>query len=141
MESNITENFSEGTKNIINFITEKAQKLKLQDSILYYNYPFFRDDEGELIQSEILIISRYGIFIIWVVEEVKINYDSILEINETIEQLKIVIESKLMINRTLREFKKNISDYIIITHIYIPLLEDDVIFDYTLFRNEYSLVE
>lgn len=140
MESIITNKESEISKEIIDTLREKSKDLQLQDSVLYYNYPFFLDDEGELIESKILIISKYGIFIIWIIDEVEIDYDSVLEINDTIEQLSYTIQSKLMINRTLRKFKKEIVEYVASPFIYAPLLRNDFPSDYQVFRNEETLI-
>lgn len=139
MECIITSELDEITKNIINFLNEKSNILQLEDSILYHNYPFFLDEEGENIPSEILIISKYGIFIIWIVRDVKIDPDSILEVNDVIEQLMFVIQSKLMINRTLRRFKINTPEYITTPRIYAPILDAGINFKYPVYRNEEQL--
>ena len=140
MESIITNKESEMSKEIINKLREKSEYLHLLNSVLYYNYPFFLDDEGELIESKILIISKYGIFIIWVIDELEIDNDSVLEINETIEQLTYTIQSKLMINRTLRKFNKEVVEYVTSPIIYAPLLRNNIPSEYSIFRNEETLI-
>ncbi len=141
VETIISRKESEIAKEIIDKLREKSEYLHLQDSILYYNYPFFLDDEGELIESKILIISKYGILIIWVIDEVEIDNDSVLETNETIEQLTYTIQSKLLVNRTLRKFKKEIVEYVTLPLIYAPLLKTNITSEYPIFQNEEKLVD
>ncbi len=139
LEIIITDEIDEETKRFINILSDKVEEL--ENSVLYYNYPFFLDEEGEIIPSKILLISLYGIFIIWVVEEVKIDFDHVILLNETIEQLVYTIRSKLMINRNLRKFKKNIFEYVINPHIYAPILEGEIEFEYPVYQNEELLIE
>lgn len=124
----------------IKLLEEKSEELKLEDSVLYYNYPFFRDDEGELIEPNILLISKYGIFIIWVIVDVRIDSNTQIEINETIEQLVYILQSKLMVNRALRGFKDKIFNYVVDPIIYAPLLSKDIISDYKILKNSDSII-
>lgn len=140
MEIIITDEADEETRKLTNFLSEKAEELKLENSVLYYNYPFFRDDEGEIIPSKILLISEYGIFIIWVLEEVRIDHNDVELLNEMIEQLMFIIRSKLMINRNLRKFKKNIFDYVLEPHIYAPILDGKEGFEYPVYQTKQLLI-
>jgi len=140
LETIIADEVDEETRRLINFLSDKVEELNLEKSVLYYNYPFFLDDEGEIIPSKILLISKYGIFIIWVVEEVKIDFDSVVLLNETIEQLMYIIRSKLMVNRNLRKFKKNTFDYVLKPRIYAPILDGKTEFEYTVYQTEESLI-
>ncbi|MFW9881156.1 MAG: DEAD/DEAH box helicase [Candidatus Thorarchaeota archaeon] len=136
METIIPECNNDLIKNFINNIAQKSEELNLQESILYYNYPFFLDENGELLESQILVISKYGIFIIWVIEEVEIEYDYLMEINEALEQLLFTIQSKLMISSTLRKFHNDLNYYISKPLIYTPLLRNPISSDYLIFQNE-----
>lgn len=141
MECIIRDQVNEVTKDLINLLKEKSDVLKLQDSVLYHKYPYFLDDEGEILEPDILIISKQGILVIWIIDEIKIDSDRILELCEIIEQVTITIQSKLMINRTLRSLKKEVINYMDEPRIYAPLLTENIEVEYSSFRNEESLIE
>ncbi len=126
---------------LINLFQEKSNELNIRNSVLYYNYPYFRDYEDQLIEPNILLISKYGIYIIWVIDDVRIDNTTQVEINEKIEQLVVTLQSKLMINRVLRRFKKKTFDYVIDPIIYAPLLSEDFVSEYRIINNDNSVIE
>jgi superfamily I DNA and RNA helicase len=91
----------------INHIKSAEGKLKLTDSNLYYDFPIFKDFDGDILISQLLVVSKnHGILAVTFD-----NSDTIgsLETQENlitdIEQLHSIIFSRLLRNKSLRQSK------------------------------------
>lgn len=94
---------------LVNIIIDNEEKFHLQDSILYYNYPIFKDIYGNLIQGDILLLSkRYGIILLWYIDSESSTQEN--NLNPSISDFQNALFSKLLKNSKLREenYKLNI---------------------------------
>ena len=89
---------------LINYIQTHEGNLSLNDSNLYYDFPIFKDIDGDIIISQILLISkRHGILIISVSDVGKIKDLDNNKIIERTDQLHPIIFSRLLRNKDLRK--------------------------------------
>lgn len=92
---------------LINHIKSLETDLHLDDSNLYYDFPIFKDFDGNIIISQLLIVSKnHGIILITFEESTKykdITSNKLL-VSE-IEQLHSIIFSRLLRNKNLRKSK------------------------------------
>lgn len=91
----------------INHIKSVEAQLKLTDSNLYYDFPIFKDFDGDILISQLLVVSKnHGILAISFDNSESID---ILEKQENlitdIEQLHSIIFSRLLRNKSLRQSK------------------------------------
>ncbi|GEL12063.1 Superfamily I DNA and RNA helicases [Flavobacterium glycines] len=75
--------------------------LKLGESSLYYDFPIFKDFDGDLLVSQLLVISKKLGIIILSFDNIE-SSDNKLETIENLEQLQSIIFSRLLRNRSLR---------------------------------------
>lgn len=91
----------------INHIKSIEGALKLVDSNLYYDFPIFKDFDGDILISQLLIVSKYH-GIISVTFDDSIGYDDLKhkqKLVSDIEQLHSIIFSRLLRNKNLRKSK------------------------------------
>lgn len=91
---------------LINHLINKEATLSLKESNLYYDFPIFKDVDGDILISQILIISnRHGILLISVSDASDVNKltNSDNNIVEKTEQLHPIIFSRLLRNKNLRK--------------------------------------
>lgn len=91
----------------INHIKSVEGQLKLTDSNLYYDFPIFKDFDGDILISQLLVVSKnHGILAISFDNSDNID---ILKGQENlitdIEQLHSIIFSRLLRNKSLRQSK------------------------------------
>lgn len=91
----------------INQLKSNEGDLDLVESSLYYDFPIFKDFDGDIIISQLLILSKkHGILLVSFSESEVL---SAIESNEaflnSIEQLHSIIFSRLLRNKNLRESK------------------------------------
>lgn len=91
----------------INHIKSVEGQLKLTDSNLYYDFPIFKDFDGDILISQLLVVSKnHGILAISFDNSENID---ILKKQENlisdIEQLHSIIFSRLLRNKNLRQSK------------------------------------
>lgn len=112
---------------LINHIKAVEGKLNLTESNLYYDFPIFKDFDGDILISQLLIVSKsHGIF--------AVTFDNsgdltTLRKKETliaeIEQLHSIIFSRLLRNKNLRKSKTELI-FPISSFIFNSNLNEDV---------------
>lgn len=115
----------------IDYLSTHENNLSLIDSNLYYDFPVFKDFDGDLLISQILILSRqHGIVI------VTFDNGTILPANDdfytNLEQLHSVIFSRLLRNKSLRKTKTElifpINSFVFNTSLSKDIEHNDVFF-------------
>lgn len=112
------------SQDLVRFLDENEQSLNIIDSIIYYNFPIFKNFDEEIQYPSLMLISPYhGIFVFQceniLNRELKAN--TIQYIDEKTSQIYNYIISKLRTNKTLRKDRNNLS-FQINTAIYAPNL-------------------
>jgi superfamily I DNA and RNA helicase len=96
---------------LINYLNSNEGDLDLIESNLYFDFPVFKDFDGDLILTQVLILSiKHGIILISFSDESEAKAiaknESLLK---SIEQLHSTIFSRLLRNRVLRGSKTELS--------------------------------
>ncbi len=115
------------SKKVIEFLKSHSEELKIEDLILYYNYPLFRDDENHLVEFEILFFSK-STGVVLIISSDKANVEDIKSFSDDIdrlEQIYYIILSRLQVNRTLRKINPKIPQ-LITRIIYNPFLTKEI---------------
>ncbi|UJH92078.1 ATP-binding domain-containing protein [Antarcticibacterium sp. 1MA-6-2] len=91
----------------INHLKSNESKLDFVESNLYYDFPIFKDFDGDILISQLLIISKSHGIILVSFDDSKNTIKSIDGefLIQEIEQLHSVIFSRLLRNRNLRKSK------------------------------------
>ncbi|WGH74942.1 ATP-binding domain-containing protein [Tenacibaculum tangerinum] len=91
----------------INHIKSNESKLEFVESSLYYDFPIFKDFDGDILISQLLIISKSHGIILVSFDDSKDTINSVDGefLIQEIEQLHSVIFSRLLRNRNLRKSK------------------------------------
>jgi superfamily I DNA and RNA helicase len=86
---------------MINFLKENASILNLAESFLYHDFPIFKDIDGDVLISEILIVSKQlGITIISVIKEAK-GEEELNHGAQQLNELHRILFSRLIRNKKL----------------------------------------
>ncbi len=114
----------------INHIKSNEGQLSLTESNLYFDFPIFKDFDGDILISQLLVVSKtHGIL--------SISFDSSKSIMELkiregllneIEQLHSIIFSRLLRNKNLRKSKTELI-FPITSIIFNSNLDKDIDFD------------
>lgn len=115
----------QASKNLVKYLTDNEEKLKIEDSILYYNFPVFKNfDEGIQYPSVMLISPVYGIHIFQCELKAKrdLNLDKLIEIDRDLSQIYSFVFSKLIKNKHLRKVRNNLI-FNISAAIYLPNID------------------
>lgn len=97
-----------GISSFIDYLSTNESRLSLVESSLYYDFPVFKDFDGDLLVTQILVISRqYGLLLVTFNNDNEIPKDENFYSN--IEQLHSVIFSRLLRNKELRKTKTELS--------------------------------
>lgn len=92
----------------IDYLSTNESRLSLVESNLYYDFPIFKDFDGDLLVTQILVLSRqYGILLVTFNNDNEVPKDENFYSN--IEQLHSVIFSRLLRNKALRKTKTELS--------------------------------
>lgn len=107
----------------IEFLEENQSKLNLNSSEIYYNYPLYRDIEGDLIKTHVLIISEnHGVIIVGISRATDQNKNDIIDNDdENLGDVFNQIYSRLIKNKNLKRGKKELL-FSVETLLYAPLL-------------------
>lgn len=90
---------------LVDLIKEHQSDLGLSDAILYYEFPFYWDDNNSIIAADVLIVSKIHGIIIFKCEEYNSRTLDPLKaknLNDEIDQLYSQIYSKLIKSKGLR---------------------------------------
>lgn len=100
----------------------EKKELELKDSIVYYNFPIFKEMDEDIIYPDICIVSKkYGVILILTDNsyERTINEEYLILRDEKLSQIYSLINGKFMKVRELRENKKSLK-FEISTFIFLP---------------------
>lgn len=117
----------------INYVKDHEAGLKLTDSNLYFDFPIFKDFDGELLVSQILIVSKeHGIILIFFDDNNDIKEEFTSPIIEELEQLHSIIFSRILRNKSLRSSKTQllfpIHSFVLNTELKQDYLIEDISF-------------
>ena len=90
---------------LVNLIQENQDALRLSEAILYYEFPFYWDDNNSIIAADVLIVSKPHGVIIFKCEDYNartLDEQKAKTLNEGIDQVYSQIYSKLIKSRGLR---------------------------------------
>lgn len=84
----------------INHIKANETTLQLVTSNIYYDFPVFKDFDGQLLITELLIISKkHGIFLVNFDEDLLKSHEKL----DQFQQLQSIVFSRLLRNKSLRK--------------------------------------
>ncbi|MGJ1439105.1 DEAD/DEAH box helicase [Sphingobacterium siyangense] len=82
---------------LINHLKTNEKILDLANSFLYYDFPIYKDFDGDFLASKILLVSKnHGVILVSNSNKLELDY-------EELEQLHSIIFSRLLRNRNLRK--------------------------------------
>jgi len=92
---------------LINYLQVHESVLNLVESSLYYDFPIFKDVDGDIVISQVLLISvNHGIILV----SLSSNGDSSDEsLANNIDQLHSIVFSRLLRNKNLRRSKTELN--------------------------------
>lgn len=129
MQKNIrSHNFykDNASQSLVRYLEENEERLNLQDSILYQNFPVVKNfDEETRYPSLTLVSPVYGIHMFQCDSRSKrqLSPNILITIDEELSQIYSSILSKLMPNKHLRKDKNNLSFNLSAT-IYLPYVDE-----------------
>lgn len=114
----------------INHIKSSEGNLNLTESSLYYDFPIFKDFDGDILISQLLVVSKnHGILSIsFDNSETISNLSKRATLLDDIEQLHSIIFSRLLRNKNLRKSKTELI-FPITSFIFNSNLQEDFEFD------------
>lgn len=119
---------------LINYLNINEAQLSLQEASLYYDFPIYKDVDGDIVVTQILIISkRHGVILISATDDNDIN--NLNESNPVISnslQLHSIVFSRLLRNKNLRK-SVQVLQFPIESLVFAPNINDaEDIEDFTL---------
>lgn len=90
---------------LIRYLLEIEKDVKATDGVLYYDFPFFRDDTDTLYRSNVVLTSKsHGIVLFQTsgLDDPKNHIDEIATLDESLDQLYSLVFSKLLKSKSLR---------------------------------------
>lgn len=111
---------------LVRFLCDNESELSLNDAQLYYDFPVFKDIDGEIIISKILLVSpRHGVLVIE--KSGAINCSDFLSeierIDSNAEQVFSSLYSRIIRNKILKKSKRELK-FSLEAIIYAPLVEN-----------------
>lgn len=131
MEINITcEQYysDDSTKILIEYLKENEKQLNLEESIVYYNYPMFKELDDELQYPSLCIVSKsHGVILILTdnILERYVDEDYINKSDEKLSQLYSLIHAKFFKIKDLKKNRNSLS-FSINTFMFFPNFHSDV---------------
>jgi len=101
----------QASKQLVIFLEENEQKLGINNSVLYYNFPVFKNIDEDIQSPSLMLICPYhGIFIFQCDNRSsrELNIDSIKYIDDELSQIYSFIFSKLIKNKNIRKDRSSL---------------------------------
>lgn len=110
---------------LLRFLELNQETLGLSDSEVYYNYPLYRDLEGDLIRTHVLIISKnHGVIIAGISKTTDATSGKDLNVSDkNLGEAFNQIYSRLIKNKNLKRGKKDLL-FSVETFLYAPLISE-----------------
>ncbi|MEN4052701.1 ATP-binding domain-containing protein [Sulfurimonas sp. NWX79] len=90
---------------ILDYLEKNSTELRLENAIIYYGFPIFKDYDDVSIKARLVILSPYhGLILLYPSSE-----DKIIEDDESLEQLYSFIETSLKRSKIIRINKRNLA--------------------------------
>jgi len=106
---------------IFTYLEDNLEELNLQNSIIYYGFPVFKDYEDSSVKSKFCILSKsHGLIILNTA-----SIDEVTDDDDNLDQLYSFIESALKKSKIIRINKKKLAINLD-SALYIEDLADDV---------------
>ncbi len=90
---------------ILDYLAKNSTELRLENAIIYYGFPIFKDYDDVSIKAKLVILSPYhGLILLYPSSE-----GTIIEDDESLEQLYSFIETSLKRSKIIRINKRNLA--------------------------------
>jgi len=110
---------------LIDFLEANESTLSLEESEIYYSYPLYRDFEGDLIRTHVLIVSKnHGVIVVGISKATETSSDkNLIEADRNLGDAFNQIYSRLIKNKNLKRGKRELL-FSTETFLYAPLIND-----------------
>ena len=113
----------DAAKTVVDLLKEEDEQLGLSEALVYYGYPRYRDDEDNLVSTQLLIASpEHGVVVLGTLNEGARSTDRLIESVEATEAFFAMVNAKLLANRALRGTPLSLS-FPIRSFVFAPYLE------------------
>jgi superfamily I DNA and RNA helicase len=99
--------------------------LRLDDAVLYYGYPRYRDEDDELIAAHLLLMSpQHGIVIFGTIDSTGRSPEDQRSVRKATESVLAMVYSKLLANKALRKTPVKLR-VPVVAYLYAPHITND----------------
>jgi superfamily I DNA and RNA helicase len=110
---------------LIDILRSDSSSLGLNEAVLYYGYPRYRDDDDELVAAQFLLMSpQHGVVLFGTLNSTGRSTEELQAAAETTESVLSLLFAKLLANKSLRDTPRSLK-FPISAYLYAPFLEDD----------------
>ena len=108
---------------LVETLRDDSASLGLDNAILYYGYPRYRDDDDELIAAQLLLMSpNHGVVIFGTLSSARLLTDETNAAAQAAESVLALVHSKLLANKALRSTPVSLK-FPVIGRVYAPNLQ------------------
>lgn len=94
---------------LIDYLVEREREFEIDDGVLYYEFPLFRDTNDELHRAHVLLASsNHGVVIFGLVPGNEMSESDIAAHDEKLSQLESVLFGKCLQSRRLRKAQREL---------------------------------
>src|SRR4051812_647874 len=113
-------------QDLIDVLRSESSTLGLDEAVLYYGYPRYRDDDDELVAARLLLMSpTHGVIIFGTLSSTGRSTEEIQAATEATESVLALVNAKLLSNKALRENPRALK-FNLVAYLYAPLLEESL---------------
>jgi superfamily I DNA and RNA helicase len=113
-------------QDLIDVLRSESSALGLDEAVLYYGYPRYRDDDDELVAARLLLMSpTHGVIIFGTLSSTGRSTEEIQAATEATESVLALVNAKLLSNKALRENPRALR-FKLVAYLYAPLLEESL---------------
>ena len=111
---------------LIEHLRKNQQDLDLEEAELYYEFPLFRDAEGTVVVSQVLLVSRrHGVIAFGT--STATSHENVSQelqkVGENLDQVFVLLYSRLIRNKSLRKSQKELL-FPAVALLFAPLIGD-----------------
>jgi superfamily I DNA and RNA helicase len=116
----------DAAKDVIQLLRDEERALGLEGALLYYGYPRYRDDEDQLVASQILLASpEHGVLVIGTLNTSGRSTEELQTVASETEAYLAMVNAKFLANRALRANPRTLA-LPLEALIYAPLLDEAI---------------